>query len=232
MKQNLAPPAAPLLEAVCEEETLESEREPEPVLTISLRYPKLTEERKGARRISRYYQHMAETLKARWKKEFYLAACADCTQTRAISRPFEPWHASLDFSVTLLTPTLLSLTTTATERFQKGRPAVVLRGDTWELPGGMPVALRSLYPDQKKWKNRLLDEILDQGRTRLQRGESLWYEDWETRAVRAFDPEHFYLTDENVVLFYPLCSIAPYLERFVTFSCPRPGVTLDPASGA
>ncbi len=225
-KKPQAPPVPPQIESICEDETLESETEP--VLSLSISYPALPDERAAFRRINRYYRQLAQTLRTRWTKEYYHAACACAAATRAMSRPFTPWQAALSFTVTLCTPETLSLYFTVTEHFSGARPISILRGDTWELTRGSPVPLHDLFPE-KGWKKRLLRAVTEEGSARLARGESLFLEDWQARVSDHFSADRFYLTPDEVILFYPLCLIAPYLEQTVRFSLPYAATQPQPA---
>ncbi|MCD7948011.1 MAG: DUF3298 and DUF4163 domain-containing protein [Oscillospiraceae bacterium] len=228
MKKKLqAPHAPPQIEHICEDETLESETEP--VLSLSISYPALPDEGPAFRRINRYYRQLVQTLRTRWTNEYYHAACTCAAAMRANSHPFAPWEATLSFTVTLCTQETLSLFFTVTEHFSGVRPVSVLRGDTWELSGGSPVSLHTLFPE-KGWKKRLLHAVTDEGSARLARGESLFFEDWQVRAVSHFSADRFYLTPDAVVLFYPLCLIAPYLEQTVCFSLPYASAQPDAVS--
>ena len=193
--------------------------EGEPVLTISLRWPKLPEDLPGPRRVSRYYRQVADCWRTRWEKDLYARAKEAAAAAREASRPFTPWSADLDFTPTLRENGLLSLYQDAVERTDGSRPVTFRRSDTWELPSGTPRSLASFLPPPHR-KRRVLEAVAAQIEGRVASGESLFYEDWRRRLAAAFDPERFYLTGEGAALYFPLCTVAPYAEGIPTFSIP------------
>ena len=78
------------------------------------------------------------------------------------SRPFVPWTAALDFTVTRSGGGLLSLHTDAAERHGTARPLLVRSGETWDLTSGTPVSLSSLFPSGRRWRQQVLSAIEEQ----------------------------------------------------------------------
>lgn len=191
--------------------------EEEPVLTLSLRWPRLPEELPGPRRVNRYYRQVEEQWKTRWEGDLYRRACRAAAAAREASRPFTPWTASLDFVLTHQGDGVLSLCQDAAEHAGGPHPITVRRGDTWALPSGTPLSLSSFFPPRSRWRKQVLEEVAAQVEARISSGESLFYEDWRRRVKTAFHPDRFYLADGTLTLFYPLCSIAPYAEGIPTF---------------
>ena len=215
MKRNETEPEAIRVEVGAWRRVLKWEEEP--VLTLSLRWPKLSEDLPGTRRVGRYYRQVSEQWKARWETELYQRACEGAAAARAASRPFQPWTASLDFALTHREGGLLSLYQDAAEYAGGAHPITVRRGDTWSLPSGTPRSLSSFFPPRSRWRRRVLEEAAAQVQARISAGEALFYEDWPRRLEAEFNPERFYLTGEGPVLFYPLYAVAPYAEGIPTF---------------
>lgn len=190
--------------------------EGEPVLTISLRWPRLSEDLPGLRRVSRYYRQVADCWRVRWEKDLYARAQEAAAAAREASRPFTPWSADLDFTPTLRENGLLSLYQDAVERTGTPRTVTLRRSDTWELPSGTPRSLASFLPPPHR-RRRILEEVAAQIERRVASGESLFYEDWRRRLPAAFDPDRFYLTVEGAELYFPLCTVAPYAEGIPVF---------------
>ncbi len=134
------------------------------------------------------------------------------------AQPEQPWSASLDFTVTLFQDGLFSLCLDAVENVGRRRPRRVRQGDVWALPSGVPLTLRELLPQRRRWKGPGLEEVRRQIGERVQSGESAFYEDWPALASKKFSPRRFYLTEAGPVVFYPLESVAPAMEGFPTFS--------------
>ena len=220
MMRNHKPPKEFQIEDEVWERTLFWEEEP--VLTLSLRRPKLPEDTPGLRRMERYYRQVAEQWKARWEGPLYAQAQAAAGQARQSSRPFRPWEATLTFTVTYRQEGLLSLYTDTFEYTGGVHGLTVRRGDTWQVPSGIPRTLQSFFPPRARWRSQIYGEIRRQIQARIHSGESLFADDWEQRLVPEFDPERFYLTPNGIAVFYPLYAIAPYAEGIPVFLLPFP----------
>lgn len=191
--------------------------EEEPVLTLTLRWPKLPEERAAQRRIGRYYRQVAEQWKARWEVVLYRQACAALAEAREQSRPFHPWEAMLGYTVAYNENGLLSLCLDAYEYTGGAHGMTVRCAGTWDLCAGCPRSLGSFFPPRCHWRRLIVRKVREQWAARLAQGETLSLDGWEQSAAADFDPERFYLTDEGLTVFYPLYTLAPYAEGMPAF---------------
>lgn len=181
------------------------------LLTLRMDWPRLEETSPGLRRINRYYDRLAQKLRERWEGELLARARAEATAHTP------PWEATLSYTVSMLTPELLSLTWSVLEDLGGERPTRMMEGDTWSLPDGLPLPLSHfLLPHCQK--KALLEEISTQIQTRLTTGESLFYEDWPLRINTHFSPRRFFLTPDGPVLFFPVKTVSPAIEGFPSFS--------------
>lgn len=184
------------------------------LLTIRARWPRLEDAAPGLRRISRYYDALAD----RWVQRWEGAVQARAKEALAAGEPSLPWSASLDFTITFFRDGVLSLYLDAVENVGQRRPRRVRQGDTWLLPSGVPVTLRELLPRRRWWRGPVLEAVRRQAGGQLQAGEAVYHEDWVKLVSKRFSPRRFYLTETGPVAFYPVGSIAPAMEGFPTFS--------------
>ena len=198
--------------------------EGEPVLTVSLRFPAPEGDTPPLRRIGRCFARQARAWQARWEGPLYAMACAALTGAREQSRPFVPWTAALDFTVTRNGGGLLSLHTDAAERHGAARPLLIRSGETWDLSSGTPVPLSALFPPRAHWRRQVLAAVKAQCAGRAASGEFLFYEDWSRRAAADFDPDNFYLTEDGIVVFYPLHTLCPAAEGIPEFPLSLPEI--------
>ena len=122
-----------------------------------------------------------------------------------IQRTLHPMEAELTYQVTYNEGGLWSLYTQSREA---GAPAV-RRGDTWDLATGYPVALSAFFPAKTPWKRHLLALAASELERRETAGVIRLREDWRRQLRRKFNPNHFYLTAEGIVLFYPVYTLSP-----------------------
>lgn len=211
---SLSPGLIPIQPSRCVQQLKQEGR---PVLLLSLSLPRLVSESRGAEQINRYYQRLADQWRARWCGPLYQRACAAERAALDASRPFRPWRVQVDYTLTLQTPTLLSLFWEVREELDAaGLPR--RHGDTWQLPWGAPLSLHALLLPSSRRRSAVLAEVARQIRERTSAGEEQYHQDWPRLIRTRFSPERFYVTEEGPVLFYPACSIAPRFEGTPAFS--------------
>ena len=181
------------------------------LLTVELHWPQVEARCPGGRRVNRYYDALADRWRQRWEGPLLARA------REAAGPETPPWEAKLDFHVTREDDAFLSLYLDAYEYTGGAHGNTVRTGDTWHMPAGTPCTLRELLPQARWWRRTALDEIRRQIGARVAAGESLFFEDWVKLASVHFCPDRFYLEGENAVVFYPLYTIAPYVEGIPTF---------------
>lgn len=194
----------------------------EPVLSCTLTWPELAGGGRGTEAINRYYRHAVGAWRARWEREVFLHACLDLADRRMQGRPFRVWKAQLATQITLHTEELLSLWQEGTECRGFERPLSLRRGDTWSLADGAPRTLASFFEKKRRWKKGVLEQVEQQVRHRLARGESLLDPDCLQRLRGEFDPQRFYLSEEGIQVFYPMYALGPGAEGIPVFSIPLP----------
>lgn len=199
-------------------ETLDCEGEP--VLALSMALPLPEEESRAGRRIARFYQHFGALWKARWTDVLHPRACSALAEAREASRPFLPWEAELSYHITYEDDGLSSLYLDVTERRGAARPLTVRAADTWDRTTGTPLPLFHFLPPSRHWRRLAVEEVQRQAMDRLQEGESLFYEDVEERAAAHFSPRRFYLTEEGLLVFYPMWSLGSPAEGIPVFFLP------------
>ena len=192
-----------------------------PVLTatLTLPEPKSADDRLS-RRFRRYYrlQHRAYL---RYCESFLLPrAEAEYRAALAASTPLPCFRAELNYTLTYQSGTLLSLFVQARETMLPGRDHLVRRGDTWDLTAGYPLPLSACFPPRSHWKKA----ILTFAETEFHRRESLGFfrchSGLRLRLRRHFNPQNYYLTEEGLVVFYPMHSIAPAVEGIPSIVLP------------
>ena len=194
----------------------------EPVLNLSIRRPAFPDTGKTAR-MERYFAQVAQQWKTRWETVLFPRACQAFAKARESGAVFLPWQASLDYTVTLWRAPLLSLHLDCMESCPPSRPLRSRAGETWDCSSGYPRPLRSFFPPRAhRWRRTLLNSLQEQAAQQLASGESLLDADCAQIMERTFAPDRFYLTEEGLSVFYPLCLLGAYAEGIPVFSVPLP----------
>lgn len=157
------------------------------------------------RRIDRFYRLQSRAYLRYCERFLFPQAREECRSALAASAPFTPTEAELTYQVTYNEGGLWSLYTQSREG---GAPAV-RRGDTWDLATGYPAALSAFFPAKSPWKRHLLALAAGDLERRETAGVIRLREDWRRQLRRKFNPNHFYLTAEGIVLFYPVYTLSP-----------------------
>lgn len=179
-------------------------------LTFTARWPRPEGEGRGADRIRRYYDALADRWIRRWSGPLLDRAKG------AAAQGDPPWSAELDYATTYEDDRYVSYRLDVTESWG-GRRRQVRLGDVWALPQGAPVHPRELLPKAHRWRSQVLSQVREQIGGRIGSGESVYYDGWESLCARWLSPDRFLLTPEGPVVFYPMETIAPAMEGFPTF---------------
>jgi hypothetical protein len=199
----------------------------EPVLSLCLSWPRMEGKGALARAVNRYYDRLARRWQHRWEREGYLCACAELAQQREKSRPFRPWTAALSGQVTLEEGDYLSIALEAREMRGDGRTLEYRWGDIWDRRTGAPVPLGQLYPGQRRWRRQLLEQMKQAVQESRRQGVCL-DQGAEQRLRRWFSQDRTALTPQELLVWYPQCTIAPAVEGAPVLRLPLPpGVRLE-----
>lgn len=192
----------------------------DPVLILSIRRPAFPESGK-TRRIERYFSQLAQRWQTRWESNLYPNACKAYAEFQERGLPFIPWQVKLDYDVTFWRPPLISIRLDIQEQGPSSLPCTLCIGEVWDCAAGYPCSLPAFLPATPRlWKRELIKQISELTQQRLDSGESLLRPDCFSDLKQKFDPDRFYLTEEGIVVFYPLYVLGSYGEGIPTFTIP------------
>lgn len=191
--------------------------EGEAVLVVSLRWPDFSSAPRSMRRVHRYYEALGRAWRSYCEGKLFTAATQALAAARAGSRPFQPWSIALDGSVTYEDETTLSLTLDAVLRGSSPHPLTVRSACTWDKKSGAPKRLSDVLPPALQKRRALLSALRQQAARQRDSGESLLFQDVETRVEKLFSTERFFLTENGTALFYPMCALGSPAEGVPVF---------------
>ena len=218
-----------LAEALKEEQSWESDGIT--VLTASVELPQLAGKSGRARRFNRYYRGLCRAYLASCGLLLLPAAADSCRAALAVSAPWSVARAELRWRPSLQSDALLSVVCDIRETIHGLPPFLLRRSEVWDLRAGLPVPLSECFPEHTRCKKTLLRFAREEALRRMERG-ALFRENWRAALRRNLNTRSYYLTEEGLCFYYPLCSVADAKEAIVTFTMgfhPENGPFLPPA---
>lgn len=185
------------------------------VLTAMVTLPQA----EGAKRFNRCYRRFCRCYFAYCEQLLYPGAADAFRAALSVSAPWEPARAELRYRVSLETDTLCSVVCDAQETMHGAPTFRVRRGDVWDRDAGLPMALDEFFPPHTRCKSVLLRFARQEALRRIENG-AAYRASWRAMLRRALDTRNFYLTEEGLCFFYPLCAVAGAKEGIVSFTMP------------
>lgn len=192
-----------------------------PILSAEVAVPRpVTVNNRFSRRIQQYYQLQSRAFLRYCERWLFPQAVTEYHAALAASAPLPHFQAELSYQITYQEQGLLSLYTQSRERTLPGPSLLTRRGDTWDLSTGYPVPLADFFPPKSGWKKQLLRLAAESIQQQESAGIAHYHPHWNKALKRYFNRENFYLTEEGLVFFFPMYSIAPAAEGIPTFLLP------------
>ena len=195
------------------------------VLTASVELPQLAGKSGGARRFNRYYRGLCRAYLAYCGLLLLPAAADSCRAALAVSAPWSIARAELRWRPSLQSDTLLSVVCDIRETIHGLPPFLLRRSEVWDLRVGLPIPLSECFPEHTRCKKTLLRFAREETLRRMERG-AAFRENWRAALRRNLNTRSYYLTEEGLCFYYPLCSVADAKEAIVTFT-----MALHPENG-
>ncbi|MGM9662775.1 MAG: RsiV family protein [Oscillospiraceae bacterium] len=192
-----------------------------PVLVMTLSLPGCGSPApdRRVRRMDRYYRAFGRCYERYCQRFLYPPAAEAFQAARAQSRPFTPWTAEVRCRTTLRSETLWSVALETEERDQAGRALRRRCCDSWDLRCGYLLALGELFEGEPFFRRGLIKRAQAELMERQERDGPL-REDWKKRLRTELSSEHFYLTEEGLVFYYPMYALGPEALGLPSFFLP------------
>lgn len=189
------------------------------VLRASVALPQLEGKSGPARRFCRYYRRFCKAYLAYCRQVLLPEAAESLRAALAASAPWEAAEAALRWRVSLREGDVLSIVCDAGERVSGQRPFCIRRSEVWDLSMGLPIPAQEFFPLRRRCKTALLRFAREEALRRTEAG-AVYRENWRSMLRRALDTRNYYLTEEGLCFYYPLCALAAEKEGIVSFTMP------------
>lgn len=206
-----------LAEALTEERSWEADGVT--VLTASVSLPQLAGADGRARRFNRYYRRFCRAYVAYCRQLLYPEAAAAFRAALSVSAPWEPARATLRFRVAHRAGEVWSIVCDAVETMHGAPTFLLRRSEVWDMGAGLPLPPEEFFPPRTRCVRAMLRFAREETLRRVEAG-AAYRGNWRALLRRALDTRNYYLTEEGLCFFYPLCALAGAKEGIVSFTMP------------
>lgn len=205
-------------------ETIESllYRENRPILELKISYPQVMGplSKQSEYRFNDFYCKQARILNRQARTEFYHRAAEEARIAGE-----QEYDFTLHSFIRTFTTTRLDLRYTSLffDRYQYcgGPHGITARsGNTWDFSIGAQISLSYFFKKNVPYRNKLLENICKQIEHQKEREEILFFENPLRNARQCFSESNFYLTNNAIVIYYPLYTLAPYYAGILCYKVP------------
>jgi hypothetical protein len=153
-------------------------------------------------------------------RNMYQMAMVEYENSVANHYPIRQFEAYVNYTVSYNQNCFLSLYFDQYEYTGGAHGLTVRSSDTWNLQKSKRMELSDFFPMGKDYREYLLQRIINSIHTEFSAGNSMYFEDYEQRVRESFQPNHFYLTEEGIAIYFQQYEIAPYASGIPTFIIP------------
>ena len=187
------------------------------VLAARVRLPQAEGPSRRARRFNRYYRRFCRSYFFYCEQELAPRARRRCAAALERSRPWEPLHASLDYTLSFESDALWSVVVDGREEAPR---CCLRRADTWDRVEALPLPMQEFFPTHARLRRRLLTRARSEAARRIEAGEAAYCEEYRPLLRRYLNLRSYYLTPEGLCWFYPMYLLGDAAEGVVTFCLP------------
>lgn len=196
------------------------------LLTYEIEYPEFRSFRfkNCMPKINRYYRKRAVNFQRYCKRVLFPMAVKQYQYDVASGFPIRTYEAMQVFKITYDRDCIVSLYYDQYQYTGGAHGNTIRYADTWNLNSCRLLCLNQLVFCPPDYKTYILGEVEAQ----IKIEPELYFEDYPTLIREAFKPNHFYCTEEGIIVFYQQYDIAPYASGIREFLIPYNSCVKDP----
>lgn len=185
------------------------------VLKYHIEYPSIKGNtfENGIANFNYYNRDFAMEVRNRSEGELYKEAVENYKYSKENGYPIMVYEVYMTFNITLNESNVISLYIDE-YTFTGGAHGNTIRtSQNWNLLLGCMISLESLFPNNPYFMLNILKEINEQ----IAKEPEIYFENACSLVLDTFNPESFYLTPNNTVIYFQQYDIAPYSSGICTF---------------
>lgn len=192
------------------------------VLAYNVQYPQFSTHTASPviRRINAMYRRQAFDLVRNIQATYYLEAVAEYLRRREQGIPFAPYEFDRPFTVTYALDCILSLYMDEYQYIGGANGVTTRTSDTWNIQTGERIPLSELFAGDEDYRAELETFIEEEIAVRKAENSAAYFDDYAALVERYFNESNFYLTLENLVIYFQEGEIAPHATGIPEFPIP------------
>lgn len=172
--------------------------------------------------MNNFYHDKAQTFKRYIYKTMYNQAVEQYHYSTENGYPIMVYDAEQVYNITYMTNRYISLYTDEYTYTGGAHGTTVRTSDTWSLPRGHRVTLKSLFPSGFNYRSYIINMIIKDIERQNASGDSVYFDDYKENVNNTFNENSFYLTPNGIVIYFQQYDIAPYSTGIPEFVIPYP----------
>ncbi|MGN0299154.1 MAG: DUF3298 and DUF4163 domain-containing protein [Lachnospiraceae bacterium] len=194
-----------------------------PVLKYNIAYPFFysTCNSKAVESINEFYLTLARNKQTYCKWVLYPQAAEAAQYIQENNPPFHPFEFDMIYQVTWNKGCVTSLYLEQYTYLGGAHGATVRTSDTWDFATGKKIYLRNFYTNDMMFQEKIILWIESKISELLKVSPGSFFEDYASLLRSAFRPDHFYLTQDGIVIYFQQYDIAPYASGIPEFLLPN-----------
>lgn len=188
------------------------------VLKYTIHYPWFeSTEFNSVLKINQQYAAKAIAYQQYCETSLYKSAAEEYDNSVINDYPVRVFESYVGYNVTYNRDCTLSLRFDRYEYTGGAHGMTVRYSDTWDLNDGRRIPLLEIYP---QYKSEITGIITADIAAQMQSGNGWYFDDYEKNVAEYFSPEHYYINDKGLVVYFQLYEIAPYASGIPEFTIP------------
>lgn len=191
------------------------------MVDISISYPQVEVKNniKSTQDISSFYRNEARKYYNYASHEIYDSAVKEYLHDLQQHFPFREYQVMQTYQTTFNHGSLLSIYYDRYEYTAGAHGNTTRVADTWYLQNSARVSLSDFFTGSY-YKAVFYEFITNEIKLQIEQGNTYYFDDYAKNVFRYLDEKNYYLTDNGFAIFYPLYTIAAYVQGIPVFIVP------------
>ncbi len=191
------------------------------MVDVSISYPQVDVKNnlKSSQDISAFYRNSAREYYNYAANDIYNSATKEYLHDLQQHFPFREYQVMQTYEATYNLGSLLSIYYDRYEYTAGAHGNTTRAADTWYLPNAMQLSLSDFFVGSY-YKAVFFEFVTNEVKSQIEQGNTYYFDDYAKNVFRYFDEKNYYLTDSGFAVFYPLYTIAAYVQGIPVFIVP------------